>query len=111
MAEMLAAQLTRALERAGIPVLGVSIGRAIDRATWRVDYTAAATAQQRTDGEAIRLTFDPANDPTYADEVATAECDAKVLKALALGLWEAIPGPLLTKVQLRARIIAIWKTL
>lgn len=47
----------------------------------------------------------PATDP------AIVEVDQKVLKALVLGLWEAIPAPTMTKVQLRARILAIYRTL
>lgn len=44
-------------------------------------------------------------------DAAAAEIDNKALKACILGLWEAIPGPLLTRPNLRARIIAIWKGL
>lgn len=47
----------------------------------------------------------PAYDP------ATADIDSKALRAAILGIWEAIPSPLLTRPALRARIIAIWRTL
>lgn len=50
-------------------------------------------------------------DTAPAFDAEAAEMDRKDLRALALGLWEAIPNPLLTKAQLRARIIAIRKTL
>ena len=50
-------------------------------------------------------------DTAPAKDDAAIEVDQKVLRALAQGLWEAIPSPLLTKPQLRARIIAIWRTL
>lgn len=46
-----------------------------------------------------------------ADRDAVGQVDQKVLTALALGLWENTPSPNFTKVQLRARILAIWKTL
>jgi hypothetical protein len=42
---------------------------------------------------------------------ASSDVDQKVLKAIVLGIWEAIPNPTLTKAQLRARIVAIWKGL
>lgn len=42
---------------------------------------------------------------------AAVEIDDKTLKAIVLGIWEAIPTPLLTKAQLRARILAIYRTL
>lgn len=45
------------------------------------------------------------------DGAAALDVDQKVLKALAMALWECIPAPTMTKAQLRARCIAIWKTL
>lgn len=54
-----ATRLDRALRAASIPILGVSVGAEADRSTWSVQYDTFATAQQRTDGENVRLTFDP----------------------------------------------------
>lgn len=43
----------------------------------------------------------PAFDPNVA------EVDQKILTAVAMGLWECIPAPTMTKPQLRARILQI----
>lgn len=107
-----ATMFDRALRRALIPIHGVSIGRADDRNTWQIDYTVSATSQQRADGEALRLTYNPATDTAFADDDATARYDAeKLLQAVAVALWECIPNPTMTKTQLRNRAIAIYKTL
>jgi hypothetical protein len=87
----LAAGLTRALTRAGIPVTGVSIVSDADRATWRVVYAPEATAQQRTAGEALKLSYDFAADTTGADEELSLAFDTtKMLKAVALTMVDAI---------------------
>ncbi len=82
----LADQLTRALVRAGIPVWGVSIGVDGDRATWLIHYREEATAQQRADGDAMRLTFNPANDPAHLTERAEAQAVEAVKATCALAL-------------------------
>jgi len=66
---MLAAQLTAALERIGIPVVGVSIGNVDDRSTWRVDYDHPTRAQQLA-GEELLASFNPDNDEDYLEERA-----------------------------------------
>lgn len=101
-----------ALRRAGIPIVGVSIGAEADRNTWRIDFHPSATPAHRTQGEAIRQTYDPATDTAWKDEQATQRYDAeKLLQAVAVALWECIPAPTMTKAQLRARAIAIYKAL
>lgn len=50
-------------------------------------------------------------DTAPAFDPASAEIDSKALRAAILGIWEAIPSPLLTRPALRARIIAIWRGL
>lgn len=42
-----------ALLSAGIPLIGVSIGDATDKATWRIDYAPDATSEQRALGATI----------------------------------------------------------
>jgi hypothetical protein len=106
--------LDQTLRAQGIPIAGVSIGTLADRATWKVQYDASATAQQKTDGAALVATFDPAAPAVVTaqqDREAMGDVDQKVLRAVSQALWEAIPAPTVTKVQLRARAIAIWKTL
>lgn len=105
-----ASLLDQALKAQNIPIVGVRIGKTADRATWVVQYDAAATAQQRTTGQTIVNTID-VSQPAQDDADANAIIDEKVLKAIALGLWENWPNPLMTKVQLRNRILAIYKTL
>lgn len=46
--------------RAVCPIRGVSVGNAADKATWRIDFDPAATAQQRTDAAAVLSAFDVA---------------------------------------------------
>lgn len=47
-------RLQSLLDASGIPTAGVAIGPPV-----RVDYSPAATAQQRTQGETIRAAFNP----------------------------------------------------
>jgi hypothetical protein len=104
----------RALRDAGIPIEGVRIGNPADRSTWLVFYAPSATAAHRTQGDALLLTVDT-QDAVVAANVKTdlviSQADTELIKAVTQGLWECIPAPTMTKVQLRARIIAIWKAL
>lgn len=106
----LAAKLTRALERLGIPIWGVSIGVAADRSTWVIQYKVGATAQQRTDGEALRLSYDPASDPLWVDEQVDRAVDDKAFRALARATWE-LKANAWTFPQFADRIKAIYRTL
>ena len=76
---MLAAQLISALERIGIPVVGVSIGNVDDRSTWRVDYDHPTRAQQLA-GEDLLASFNPDNDEEYLEERAESEATAFLKK-------------------------------
>lgn len=40
------------------PIDGISIGKAADKSTWRIDYKATATAAQRAAAAAIVASFD-----------------------------------------------------
>jgi hypothetical protein len=85
---MVAERLDRALRSAAIPILGVSVGSEADRATWVIQFAPAATAQQRTDGETLRLSFDPlaqaAVDAETADRAATVAAQKDLLATIAL---------------------------
>lgn len=85
---MVAERLDRALRAAAIPILGVSIGDEQNRATWRIDYHPSATAQQRSDGEALRASFDPLAQTTVdaetADRAATTAGQKDLLATIAL---------------------------
>ena len=46
------------------------------------------------------------------DQQAHEDCDNdKKLQAVAVALWENTPNPTMTKAQLKARVVAIYKTL
>lgn len=64
----------------GDVVTGVSVGRKSDRATWRIDYAANVTPEQRQKADAVvaAWSFDGLVDDTPADE--TAELRQKVAK-------------------------------
>jgi len=102
--------LEAAVRAAGLPVVGVSIGDPADRSTWRVDLAASATPAQRAQAVTVRDTV-VVDGAALLDADAVGDVDQKVLRAVVQALWEAIPAPLLTKAQLRARAIAIYKTL
>lgn len=103
----LAAGLTRALERSGIPITGVSIGRESDRASWRVDFTGAATAKHKTDAGALCECYELATDTALAAEQAERVLAQKALVSLARVTWEHLP---LTK-PTWADFLARWKAL
>lgn len=63
-----AERLDRALRAAAIPIVGVSVGREDDRATWAVQYDDTATDQERTDGDALVQAFDPVGASVIAAE-------------------------------------------
>lgn len=101
-----ASRLDQAIKSAGVPILGVSIGLEDDKSTWRVNPPSLQGAAQPV--------IDAFTEPTaqqLADEQAVQDTTRKELKAVALALWECIPNPTMTKAQLQARAIAIYKSL
>lgn len=102
--------LDQALRTANIPIIGVALGDPANRATWSVLFLPAATPADRVNAQTIidTIVVDAA---ALLDADATAEIDTKDLRATAQALWECIPAPTKTLVQLRARAIAIRKTL
>lgn len=88
---MVAMGLTRALERAGIPIYGVSIGRASDRATWLVNFKAEATSGQRADAAALLETYQLDTDAQFEAERVERTLAAKALGSLARVTWENLP--------------------
>lgn len=92
---MLAAGLTRALVRAGIPMVGVSIGRDADRETWRCHFADGATAKHHADAAAILAGYELATDTTLKDEQAADQIDnLKAIKAAVVcALWGAAQSP------------------
>lgn len=105
-----AALLDTAIRALGVPIVGVVIGDTTDRGTWRIVFDPSATPAQMTQATGLVASV-VVDAPAQLDADAVAELDRKDLKAAILAIWEAIPTPLLTKAQLRARAIAIRKTL
>lgn len=105
------------LRAQGIPIIGVSIGSAANRATWVIQYDPAATAQHRIDGEALRLSFDPLAPSVVAaqlDADAMSNVDVKAIKAAVVcSLWGRLgrqpTGPEIAAE--RTRFIQIYKAL
>lgn len=106
MRKPLTAYIDEAIRAAGVPIDSISIGDYTNRATWTVrPVSLQAQAQPIIDAYA---------DPTPAqllDEDAQRDVNERKLQAVALALWEAIPNPTMTKAQLKARAIALYKTL
>lgn len=110
--DYIASVLVQAIAAAGVPVISVSIPDPTDRTTWRAQLDKAATPADAQTAQNAIDSFDLSTLPAkQADTAAMSDVDQKVLRAIAQALWEAIPAPTMTKVQLRARAIAIWKTL
>lgn len=105
MVKPLAAYIDAAIRAANIPIDGVSMPDE-DRTTWRVQPSSLqARAQPIIDAFVM---------PTAAqvlDENAQRDVSDKKLQAVALALWESIPNPILTKAQMKARAIQIYKAL
>lgn len=101
-----AARLDKALRAAGVAIDSVSIGRDDDRATWRVlPATLQAAAQPIIDAFVL---------PTPAqvlDEDAIRDVDMKALKAVVIEIYPYLGAGKPTLAQLRANIIARYKTL
>lgn len=51
--------LDQQIKTAGIPIDGVSIGKRADKSTWRIDFKAEATPEQRSQAAQIVAAFDP----------------------------------------------------
>ena len=60
------------------PIVGVSVGRADDKSTWRVDFPPEATRAQRTAAASVITVFDA------AAEMAKAEAGIVVRAARAI---------------------------
>ena len=107
----LAAQVTRVLQAAGIPIVGVSIGREEDRSSWRINYAPGATAQHRADGAALLTNFDPTSTAfrdVDLDAEARAVADAKPFKAMVIWCAQRFG---ITVAQARSELIGIYKGL
>lgn len=73
--------LSLKLEAAGIPIFGVSIPDAANKATWRIDFRPEATAQQMADAQTIVANL---NTNTTAMQYIRAHYDNRIIFAKAL---------------------------
>lgn len=83
-----AAHLDTAI-RAVCPIIGVSIGRIDDKATWRVDFAPEATQAQRTAAQTLVDGFDVAA-VEEAETAKVAAIDALALSAHANAVFTAL---------------------
>lgn len=81
-------QVQRAIARAGVTVIGVSIGRVADKATWRVDHLPTATQADRDAAAAAVAAFDPVDTTVVADAQTTeAQMTSRHKDILATVAW------------------------
>lgn len=101
----LARRLDQHLRDAGLAIDGVSIGDPAERSTWRVH-----PASLQADAQPLIESYTPPTPADVLNEEAARDIDERKLRAVVLALYECIPVPTMTKAQLRARMIAIYKT-
>lgn len=104
--QTVAGRVSDLLAANGVVVESVSIGRLDDKATWRV-----RPVSQQTAAQPFIDSFAMPTAGQLVDEEAAHEVGRKELRAIAEALWECIPNPTMTKAQLRARAIALFKSL
>jgi hypothetical protein len=107
---ILASDIDEALRAAGIPIIGVAITNG-DRSKWRIDFMPNATQAHQTAAFALINSFVEPTEAARLDQQAARDTSDKKLQAATMALWECIPTPTMTKLQLRNRIVAIYKTL
>lgn len=121
MTASLAALVQHAIERAGVSIVGVSIGDPSDKATWRVSHLLSASQADRDLADSVIAGFS-ATDPTVIDAentIAANQIDGNLLiQAVAQLDFEErqkltvkAGQTLLTAAQARARVKAIYKSL
>lgn len=102
----IAAKLDAAI-KAVCPILGVSIRRKDDKATWRIDFRPEATQPQKDAAQAVLDAFDPVAAEVPPD-LSDPDNHEKALKALALVVaqWNGKTVP-----QLKAAFKQAWDSL
>lgn len=106
-----AARLDRALRAAGHPIIGVSIGRRDDRATWRV-HPAELQEQAQPAIDAFNEN-DPAHEAAELDAQVTARLDTeRIFSALVWAIIDTYSPPAtVTKyTAARTKIINAYRT-
>lgn len=113
-------QVQRAILRAGVTVIGVSIGVRASKATWRVDHLATATQAHRDTATATIAAFDPA-DPVVTTDAQTAPFIATsrqkdvlatcalIVRARGIPAWNALTLP--QKIAATIAEADVWETI
>lgn len=104
----IATGLDRALKRAEIPIIGVTIRNPADRATWSIDYAPEATPDQQAAAAAILADYNPDTDTEFLDEKTLERLshdDTRVFVLLLAELTGRTPD------FLRDRMVAISRSL
>lgn len=101
---MIAAALDQAI-KAVCPIDGVSIGRAADKSTWRIDFADDATAEERAAATAVMAAFDPAGvkAPVRIDLSMLLERLTRTEKAAAGAFMVQNPAMLIDILEAAAR--------
>jgi len=101
--------LDQQLRAAGVPITGVSIGNDADKGTWHIRFEPGVTPEQEATAAGIVAAYVDPKPNTLLDKFAEQRIGEKALIATAQALWECIPAPTMTKVQLKTRAKAIFK--
>jgi hypothetical protein len=88
--------LDSALRQAGIPIIGVSVGRPSDRTTWKVEFDASATAQQQQAAATLLETVDTSDATLLArqrERERVADLDAVAARTVARAVHVRLGRP------------------
>lgn len=80
---IIVAELDKALRAAGVPIDGVSMGRADDKQTWRIDFADGVTDEQKAAAEAALKAFDAEAEARKPEPLSLAERVAILEAAVA----------------------------
>jgi hypothetical protein len=110
--------LDAALRAAGVPIIGVTVGAAADRATWVVQFDASATPAQQATAAATLAAFDLVGFPARlktAQFLATSRGKdvlatiALIKRAQGIAAWNGLTVP--QKVAATLAEADIWTTI
>lgn len=96
-----AEQVDRAIKKAGVTILGVSIGKQEDKSTWRVDHLATATKADRDLAAATIAKFS-ADDPQWVIDAMNERIDATLDAPLVQAMLKVF-SPLVGKTPAECR--------
>lgn len=107
MAVSIAAIVDRALRDAGVPIVGVSIGRPADRSTWRVEFAPGATDPQKATAQNIVNTV-AVDAAAQADAQAEENAQLRLARVIVAYIWRlnhANTNPTLAQLQAEMAVV------